>query len=159
MPRPIKSSGGDPVKRTCLIRGEEDQGRKALIKRGRDHTRVAVIGPDGRTLDEGKLVLTSDILDIQPVGTPTATPAGPMPGIVGNHGTITIPSGIRRRLRLQPGSPCLIEERGDEIVIRPATLVPRRREPGPALDALLAGVTAENIHAEVPMGGPVGGGA
>ncbi len=128
-----------------------------MIKKGLDRTRIATIGPDGLTSDDSEKVPTSELLDFKPILTPAASPSGPVAGIIGERGTITIPSDTRRRLRLQPGSPYLIEERGDEIVIQPATITPRRGDPGPTLDALLAGVTAENTHAELPTGGPVGG--
>ncbi len=149
--------GGRTFSQTCLVRGREVEGRKAVIKRGRDRTRIATIGPDGLTSDDSEKVPTSELHDFQPAPTPAVSSAGPVAGIIGERGTITIPSDIRRRLHLQPGSPYLIEERGDEIVIQPATIAPRREELSPTLDALLAGVTDQNTHAEMPTGGPVGG--
>jgi AbrB family looped-hinge helix DNA binding protein len=127
------------------------------LKRSQKRTRIADIAPDGLTSDHNEKVATIDVLDIQAVDISSSLPCGPNSGIVGERGTITIPSDMRRRAGLQPGSPVLIEERGDEIVIRPADIVPRRRDPHQTLDGLLAGVTAENIHGEVSTGAAVGG--
>ena len=158
MGRRNKASGGRKFSRTCLIRGHEADGHCwAILKEGAKHTRVARIGDDGLTSDENLKVPTADVLDIQPVAVSSSVPGGPMPGVVGERGTITIPSDLRRRYRLGPGSPILIEERGDEIVIRPAEIVPRQRETQPTLDGLLAAVTSENIHGEVSTGPAVGG--
>jgi len=101
-----------------------------VIKKGLDRTRIAAIGPDGLTSDDSEKIPTSELHDFMQVLTPAASPSGPVAGIIGERGTITIPSDIRRRLRLQPGSPYLIEERGDEIVIQPASITPRRAESG-----------------------------
>ncbi len=157
MSRATKPMGGRTFSQTCLIQGREVEGRKAVIKKGLDRTRIATIGPDGLTSDDSEKVPTSELHDFQQVVTPAASPSGPVAGIIGERGTITIPSDTRRRLRLQPGSPYLIEERDDVIVIQPATITPRRGDPGPTLDGLLAGVTADNIHGEVPTQSPVGG--
>ena len=112
-----QTSGGRRVSQTCMIRGREAEGRKAILKRGRKHTRVAEIH-DGLTTDANDKVLTSDIMDIKPADTRVAVSVGPVAAIVGERGTITLPAGIRRRRRLQPGSPFLIEERGDETALR-----------------------------------------
>jgi antitoxin MazE len=101
-------------------------------------------------------VPTADVLDIQTVDTASSIPSGPVRAVMGERGTVTIPSGMRRSHRLQPGSPILIEERGEEIVIHPAEIVPRRSEPRPTLEELLAGMTAENIHGEVSTGPAIG---
>ena len=157
MPRINKPSGGRTFAKTCLIQGQEAGGRKAILKAGQKHTRIAEIGPDGLTTDRNWKVPTADVLDIQPVLVSTSVPSGPIPGIVGERGTVTIPSEVRRRHRLEPGTPFLLEERGDEIVIIPAEIVPRRCEASPTLDGLLAGVTPENIHGEIDTGPAVGG--
>jgi AbrB family looped-hinge helix DNA binding protein len=157
MSRQVKSSEGRTFSKSCVLRGSEAEGRKAVLREGRIHTRIADIGPDGLTSDRNRKVATSDVLDLQPVDNSSLLPGGPIPGIVGERGTITIPAEMRRRKGLQPGSPFLVEERGDEIVIRPADIVPRRSDPRPTLDGLLAGVTAENIHHEVPTGAALGG--
>jgi AbrB family looped-hinge helix DNA binding protein len=152
MPRQNKPSGGRRVSQTCMIRGREAEGRKAILKRGRKHTRVAEIY-DGLTTDANDKVLTSDVMDIQPADMRVAGPVGPVAAIVGERGTITLPAEIRRRHRMQPGSAFLIEERGDEIVLRPAEIIPRRSQ---TLDVLLARVTAENIHREIDTAPAVG---
>jgi AbrB family looped-hinge helix DNA binding protein len=150
----VKSSGGRTFKRTCLVQGLEAEGRKAIIKTGGKRTRVAPIRGDGLT-DHGAMVVdNSRILDIRPVEEALATP-GPLSGIVGKRGTIVLPAALRRRHGLEAGSAFLLEEREGVVVIRPADVVPRRVSN--ALDGLLSGVTAENIHDEVSTGNAVGG--
>jgi AbrB family looped-hinge helix DNA binding protein len=83
------------------------------------------MGPDGLTTDENCKVPASQVSDVQLVRSETPAPVGPMPAMIGERGTITIPSALRRRHQLRAGSPVLIEERGDEIVIVPAAIVPR----------------------------------
>jgi AbrB family looped-hinge helix DNA binding protein len=157
MPRENKPSGGRPVHKSCLIQGEEVEGRWAILKSGQQTTRVAKIGSDGLTTNRNKKVPTEKVVDIQSVDVSPSLPSGPTPGIVGERGTITIPAEMRRRHHLQAGAPYLIEDRGDEIVIQPAEIVPRRSESRETLDGLLARVTAENLHNEVPTGPVVGG--
>jgi len=152
-----KPSGGRPFSKTGLIRGRESEGRKAILVSKRHNTRVAPIGPDGLTTDGGEKVPTADVLDIQPTVEPESNPEGAVPGIMGERGTVTIPSEIRRRLRLQAGSPIRIAVLGEVILIEPAEIRPRASAPSPTLDSLLAGVTPENIHTEVAFGPPVGG--
>ena len=53
-------------RKTCLVRGREVEGRKAILRQGTKNSRVAPIGPDGLTMDGGKKVPTSDLLDVQP---------------------------------------------------------------------------------------------
>jgi antitoxin MazE len=156
MPK-VKASGGRTFSKTCLIRGREGEGRKAILVSKKENTRIAPIGDDGLTMDGSEKVPTSDLLDIQPV-----VESGPVteilmiPGVMGDRGTITIPSEIRRYLRLQAGSPVLIEVKGDGILIHPAEIRPRNA-PGPrSLDELLAGVTPENLHEEISTGDPTG---
>ena len=43
---------------------------------------------------------------------------------LGKRGTVVIPAKIRRRYRLNEGSPMLIEEREDGILMRPAAITP-----------------------------------
>ncbi|HXP11512.1 MAG TPA: AbrB/MazE/SpoVT family DNA-binding domain-containing protein [Acidobacteriaceae bacterium] len=43
---------------------------------------------------------------------------------MGKRGTLVIPSKIRKRYRLDEGSPMLIEEREDGILMRPAVTTP-----------------------------------
>lgn len=128
----------------------------AIIVSAEHNTRIAPIGPDGLTRDGAVKVRTVDILDIQP-NTETSQDADePIPAIVGDRGTITIPSEVRRRLQLRSGSPILIEVSGESLVIKPAEITPRRTEPSPTLEAILAGVTAENRHTEFETGDAVG---
>jgi len=44
--------------------------------------------------------------------------------IVGKRGAVIIPAKIRKRYRLDEGSPMLIEEREDGILMRPAITTP-----------------------------------
>ena len=149
----IKASGGRTYSKTCLIRGREPEGRKAILVRARDNTRVAPIGPDGLTLDGSEKVPTSDLVDVQPVADSRPVDDLPIPGVMSERGAITIPSEYRRRLRLRAGSPVLIEIRGDSILIQPAEVRPRSAA---SLDELLSRVTSENIHTETSTGDAVG---
>jgi antitoxin MazE len=103
--------------------------------------------------EEPKLFPTSLILDVRPAE-PTDAATGTA-ALVGERGTITIPSEIRRRHRLQPGSAVLIAEEGDAIVIRPAEITPRSA-PSKNLETLLEGITPENLHGEWQTGPAVG---
>ena len=156
MGRDIKASGGRSFSKTCLVRGREGEGRMAILKGAGHNTRVAPIGPDGLTLDGAEKVPTADILDVRRHDETAKGLAGPIPGIVGDRGTVTMPTGVRRRLHLRPGSPVLIEVRDEVIVITPAEITPRRNETSPSLEAILAGVTAENRHDEFDTGDSVG---
>jgi AbrB family looped-hinge helix DNA binding protein len=52
-----------------------------------------------------------------------------MPAIVmGKRGTIVIPAKLRKRYQLDEGSPMLVEEREDGILMRPATITPDTAE-------------------------------
>jgi AbrB family looped-hinge helix DNA binding protein len=44
--------------------------------------------------------------------------------LIGKRGTIVIPAKIRKRYKLDEGSPVLIEERADGILMRPAVTTP-----------------------------------
>lgn len=44
--------------------------------------------------------------------------------VIGKRGTVVIPAKIRQRYQLNEGSPLLIEEREDCIVMRPAVTTP-----------------------------------
>jgi len=44
--------------------------------------------------------------------------------LIGKRGTIVIPAKMRKRYKLDEGSPMLIEEREDGILMRPATTTP-----------------------------------
>jgi AbrB family looped-hinge helix DNA binding protein len=44
--------------------------------------------------------------------------------LIGKRGTVVIPAKLRKRYRLDEGSPMLIEEREDGILMRPAATTP-----------------------------------
>jgi AbrB family looped-hinge helix DNA binding protein len=44
--------------------------------------------------------------------------------LIGKRGTVVIPSKMRKRYQLDEGSPMLIEEREDGILMRPAVTTP-----------------------------------
>ncbi len=148
-----KASGGRRFSKTCLVRGREAEGRKAIIKMFPKRTRVAPIRKDGFTDNGAEVVATSVIIDIRPVEEAVTSP-GPLAGVVGERGNIVLPAAIRRRIGLEAGSAFLLEEREGAVVIRPADVVPR--QVGGDLDSMLAGVTAENLHGEFSTGPAVG---
>ena len=78
-----KSSGGRRFSKTCLVKGREAEGRKAILKRFPKHTRVAPIREDGFTDDGGEKVPTSRIIDVRPVDEAPTLP-GPLSGVVGD---------------------------------------------------------------------------
>ena len=43
--------------------------------------------------------------------------------VVSNRGQITLPAKIRKRLGIRAGGLILLEERGEEVVLRPAEVV------------------------------------
>jgi len=43
--------------------------------------------------------------------------------VVSNRGQITLPAKIRKRLGIRAGGMILLEERGEEVVLRPAAVV------------------------------------
>jgi len=44
--------------------------------------------------------------------------------VMGKRGTVVIPAKIRQRFKLDEGSPMLIEEREDGLLMRPAITIP-----------------------------------
>ena len=44
--------------------------------------------------------------------------------VIGKRGTVVIPAKMRKRYKLDEGSPMLMEEREDGILMRPATTTP-----------------------------------
>lgn len=153
--RRSKPSGGRRFTKTCLIRGREDEGRKAILKTGRDQTRVASIGPDGLTEDGAIVVPSAEVLDVRSIDATAPASIAPIAALIGERGTVTIPSEIRRRHRLQAGTPVLIAEEGGAIVIRPAEITPRT-PPSRTLEDLLEGITPESLHGEWQTGPAVG---
>jgi antitoxin component of MazEF toxin-antitoxin module len=151
----VKPSGGRRFSKTCLVKGLEAEGRKAIIKRGSKRTRVAPIRADGLTDNGAVVVPNARILDLRPTEEPTA-PSGPRSGIVGERGVIVLPADLRRRCALEAGSPYLIEERDEGILIQPAEIRPRRVGPEVTLSALLEDITPQSLHPEVDTGPSVG---
>lgn len=43
--------------------------------------------------------------------------------VVSNRGQVTLPADVRKRLGIKPGSVVIVEERGGEIVLRPAAVI------------------------------------
>jgi antitoxin MazE len=68
----------------------------------------------------------------------------------GNSASVRIPAGIMEAVHLGLNDPIDIREEGGRIVIEPI----RANECD--LAQLLAGITAENLHAEVDFGAPSG---
>ena len=68
----------------------------------------------------------------------------------GNSASVRIPTGIMEATRLSLDDPVDIREEDGRIVIEPI------RTKGYDLVQLLAGITPENLHAEVDFGVPVG---
>ena len=68
----------------------------------------------------------------------------------GNSASVRIPAGIMEAARLNLNDPIDIREEGGRIVIEPI------RANECHLDQLLAGITPENLHAEVDFGAPAG---
>lgn len=48
--------------------------------------------------------------------------------LIGKRGTIVIPAKMRKRYKLDEGSPMLVEEREDGILMRPAVTTPIEAE-------------------------------
>lgn len=68
----------------------------------------------------------------------------------GNSASVRIPAGIMEAACLRLNDPIDIREEDGRIVIEPI------RANDCDLDQLLAGITAENLHAEVDFGAPTG---
>ncbi len=68
----------------------------------------------------------------------------------GNSASVRIPSAVMRAARLSLDETVDVREEGGRIVIEP--IRPRQYD----LAQLLAGITPENLHAEVDFGAPTG---
>jgi antitoxin MazE len=68
----------------------------------------------------------------------------------GNSASVRIPAGIMAAARLSLDAPVDVREEGGCIIIEPI------RSTEYDLARLLAGITPENLHAEVDFGTPVG---
>ena len=71
----------------------------------------------------------------------------------GNSCGVRIPARVADDLKLAPGSEVEISQEGRSIKIVP---VKQSNEPEFSLKELLAGVSEENIHGEIPASGAVG---
>ena len=60
---------------------------------------------------------------------------------------VRIPKSVAEQWGVREGSAIEIVPRGDQVVLRKKTY---------DLDAMLAEITPDNLHAELDMGGPVG---
>jgi antitoxin MazE len=68
----------------------------------------------------------------------------------GNSASVRIPAAVMEAAKLSLDQPVDIREEGGRVIIEPIL------EPAFSLEALLAAVTNENIHAEAEFGRPVG---
>lgn len=69
----------------------------------------------------------------------------------GNSLAVRIPKDIARQLGAFDGKPADLEVRGGSLVITPLEVVPVYD-----INELVAGITPENLHAEIDAGGPIG---
>jgi antitoxin component of MazEF toxin-antitoxin module len=125
------------------VRGRD----KAIIVRGEKRTRVAEIGADGTALPSTEeLVESGDVVDIRHVHDVTT----------GQRRVVVLPADLCRRLGISEGTPLRLVEHDSHFEVIPMRLVPATESTSYALDSLLAGVTAENIHGEIDIGPAVG---
>ncbi|MBI1921276.1 MAG: AbrB/MazE/SpoVT family DNA-binding domain-containing protein [Geobacter sp.] len=68
----------------------------------------------------------------------------------GNSLAVRLPKSVAEECGIEADSPVEIVREDKLIIIKPV------RKKGVSLDTLLAGVTEENIHSEVPTGKPEG---
>ena len=68
----------------------------------------------------------------------------------GNSASVRIPAALMNAAQLKLDDEVELREEGGLIIIEPV------RKKSVDLDELLAGITPENLHAEVGTGGPVG---
>lgn len=68
----------------------------------------------------------------------------------GNSLAVRLPSALARQAKLGLGTAIDVRVEGESIVITPV------RRPRYALDALVAGITPENVHGETDWGAPQG---
>ena len=68
----------------------------------------------------------------------------------GNSLAVRLPKSIAEECGIEADAPIEIVREDNLIIIKPV------RKEGLSLDSLLAGVTKENLHAEVATGQPVG---
>jgi antitoxin MazE len=68
----------------------------------------------------------------------------------GNSLAVRLPKAVAEECGIEADSPVEIVREDDLIIIRPV------KKQSLSLNALLAGVTSDNIHSEVPTGKPAG---
>lgn len=68
----------------------------------------------------------------------------------GNSASVRIPAAVMEAAKLSLDQPVDIREEDGRVIIEPI------RDPVFALDDLLAGITDDNLHAEIDFGPPVG---
>ena len=143
MARRTKSEGYS-YSRTGIILGRERDGRYAVIQIDRENSRVVRRRADGTAEPgPGELVPTSDVSDIR------ATYLVPP----GQRRTITLPLELCRNLGVEEAPMLEILEEDGGFRVRPLAHLPQTQ---PTLAELLAGITPENLHAEIDLGPPVG---
>jgi AbrB family looped-hinge helix DNA binding protein len=126
---------GQRLPRSCTLRGREGEGRWFIVRKGRDHTRVVNIRPDGTAGENALLVSTADVVETPPSeGQGSQANHAETTGAsnviqVGQRGVIVIPANLRSRLGLAEGSFVLLEEHQGGIWLRPALFVPRPTGP------------------------------
>jgi antitoxin component of MazEF toxin-antitoxin module len=135
--------------RVGKLLGREEEGDKAVIVQGGEHTRVAAIGPgpDHNALpDTEELVDSGDVFDIRHVHNLTT----------GRRRVVVLPPDLCRRLDITEGTPLRVVEHEGRFEVIPMKLVPASDDHSSALAGLLGEVTAENLHSEVDTGYAVG---
>jgi len=138
-------SGDYSYTRTAKIRGREQEGRFAVIRKDSEQARVARRRSDGTAEGDGELVQSADLRDIKP----------PQIVLTAQRGTITLPGEMRRDLGIEEGTPLqIIQEADGRLTIEPL----KRTSASLTVDLadLLLGITPENIHGEIDFGDSVG---
>ncbi len=139
------SDGGHSYSRTARVNGRG--GEWAVIVQGRDHTRVARIGPDGRADPSSEeLVPSGDVSDVK--RSYLVQPDG--------RGTLTLPAELRKRYGITGEALLQVVEEADGFFTRTVRVVPVDAPEPADLDELLAGVTPATAHEEIDFGPAVG---
>ena len=143
----LTKTGEHAYSRIGKIRGREAQGEFAIIVCAANQTRVARFRPDG-TVDPSTEELVASELVFDQKAIHTVLPK--------QRGTLTLPASLRRRYGIEENTPLRIVEEGDDrFSVHPMRLV-KAVDPAPSPDALLAGITPENVHPEIDFGPSVG---
>jgi antitoxin component of MazEF toxin-antitoxin module len=144
-----KADGSHKSTRVARVRGHEEEGDKAVVVRGREHTRVAAMGPgpDYSALPGTEELVDSDeVIDIRHVHNLTT----------GRRRVVILPPDMCRRLGISEGTPLRVVEHEGRFEVIPMRLVPATEDHTQALADLLAGVTALCLHRETGTGPAVG---